>query len=198
MPHIDSVIAKLKEAVQCKTDGELAKSLKIAPSTISTWRKRDSIPYDKVEEVAKRLDIPFIWFFSGLKDGQFESPQVLMPILRRISSGFPAEVLKEDCDGNFSVPSAPQGAFVLKMPDESMSPTLRQGDHLMFVPTQDLKGGELVIFSDEWGKVGARRYRQKNGQFFLVGENSEFSAIETSDEFQVFGKVVSVWREIKV
>lgn len=196
MQNINSVIAKLKEAVDCKTDVELAKVLSISPSTISTWKKRNSIPYDKIEDVSKRFQIPFVWFITEEAGGTRGFSPNLVPILKRIPTGFPVAIQTEDYEGYFSVPGSPQEAFALIAQDESMAPVLRQGDYLLFIPTQELQSGDLGLFIDDWGQILARRYREKEGRYFLVSENSEFPTLPFTEEFKILGRVVDVWRKI--
>jgi len=86
----------------------------------------------------------------------------------------------------------------LILPDESMAPTIRQGDYLLFLPSEELQNGELAVFQDEWGKVSARRYRERDGRFFMVSENPEFPALEANNDLRILGKAVGVWREIRV
>jgi hypothetical protein len=107
---------------------------------------------------------------------------------------FPNETSKDDFKGYFSAPEAPQGAFAY----DSMSPTVRQDDYLFFMPGPEFRTGDLVVYQDEWGQVFARRYRERDGRFFLVAENPQYLALEADDKLKIFGKVVDVWRRIKV
>lgn len=199
MRNVDSILAKLKEAIGCQTDIELAKALGgISPSTISTWKKRKTIPYDKIEEVSQRTTIPFSWFMADEEKGGGELAPVLVPILKQIASGFPEEVKKEDYSGYFSVPGAPKGAYALITQDEGMTPVIRQGDYLIFEHTQELKSGDLVVCQDEWGKVLTRRYREKDGHFFLVSENPEYPTLAKNERTKILGRVVDGWRKIKL
>lgn len=199
MPNLDSLLAKIKEVLNCKNDVQLAEALGgISPSTISTWRKRNSIPYDKVEEVSARLNIPFIWFFSDEDEGVGDFGTVLVPLLARIPANFLNETSKDDVSGYFSTPEAPKGAFALMVEDDSMSPTVRQGDYLFFLPGPEFKNGDFLVYQDEWGQVFARRCRERDGRLFMVADNPQYLALEADDKLKILGKVVDVWRRIKV
>lgn len=199
MPSLDSVLAKIKKVLKCKTDVQLAEALNgISPSTISTWRKRNSIPYDKVEEVSARLNIPFVWFFSDEDEGVGDFGTVLVPVLARIPANFPHETSKDDLKGYFSAPEALQGSFAITVQDDSMSPAVQKDDYLFFMPGPEFRTGDLVVYQDEWLAVFARRYRERDGRFFLVAENPQFQAREVDDKLKILGKVVDVWRRIKV
>lgn len=199
MPNLDSVLAKIKKVLKCRTDAQLAEALGgISPSTVSTWRKRNSIPYDKVEEVSARLKIPFTWFVSDEDEGASDIGPVLVPVLERIPANFPHETSKDDLKGYFSAPEALQGSFAITAQDDSMSPAVQKDDLLFFMPGPEFRTGDLVVYQDEWGAVFARRYRERDGRFFLVAENSQFLALEADDKLKMLGKVVDVWRRIKV
>jgi SOS-response transcriptional repressor LexA len=199
MPNLDSVLAKLKKVLKCKNDLQLAEALGgISPSTISTWRKRNAIPYDRIEEVSTRMKIPFAWFVSDEDDGSSDFGPVLIPVLARIPADFLAETSKDDVSGYFSTPEAPQGAFALMVKDDSMSPTVRQDDYLFFLPGPEFKNGDFLVYQDEWGQVFARRCRERDGRLFMVADNPQYLALEADDKLKILGKVVDVWRRIKV
>lgn len=200
MPNVDSVIAKLKEATGCLADVELAKALGgIAPSTISTWRKRKTIPYDKIEEVSSQTNIPFVWFVDDEDDkwGGKTAP-VFVPILNQIPTDFPRGIKKEDYRGYLSVPGIPKGVYALIAPDEAMSPMVRQGDHLLFEFTKKWQSGDLVVCQDAWGKILIRRCRDKDGHFFLVSENPEYPPFVKDNGISLCGRVVDIWRNVKL
>ncbi len=52
LPSSEDVFQRLREALGSKTDAELARNLDIAPTTISTWRSRNVVPYEACAKVA--------------------------------------------------------------------------------------------------------------------------------------------------
>lgn len=47
-PDVVDVLERLKIALHIKTDLELSKALEVSTSTVSSWKKRYSIPYDVI------------------------------------------------------------------------------------------------------------------------------------------------------
>lgn len=58
------VLRRIAELYEVGTDIELAKKLGVAAQTVSTWRNRNKIPYDKVIEIAaeKGVSLDFLIF----------------------------------------------------------------------------------------------------------------------------------------
>ena len=61
----NDVLDRMKEAVEAKNDSELAKVIGVAKTTISSWRKRDSIPYSECVEISFRYVVRLDWLLTG-------------------------------------------------------------------------------------------------------------------------------------
>lgn len=59
------LISRLKEAYKIKTDLELSKLLDIAPSTISTWKVRNSIDFDIIFAKCENINFNFLIYGHG-------------------------------------------------------------------------------------------------------------------------------------
>lgn len=75
------IIDRLKDELSIKTDKNLCKILGIRPNTLSTWKKRDTLDFNKIIELceAKNLDLNFIFFDEEEKG--FEEKNTV-PILK--------------------------------------------------------------------------------------------------------------------
>lgn len=62
--NANNLIERLKQELSIKKDKELCELLDIKHNTLSTWRKRDSIDFNKVIDIceSKGLDLNFIFF----------------------------------------------------------------------------------------------------------------------------------------
>lgn len=60
--NADGVINRLRLELKIETDSDLARTLGVSKTTVSTWRKRNSIPYDHVAYYAilGLIDIDFV------------------------------------------------------------------------------------------------------------------------------------------
>lgn len=65
MSHTDEVIARMCDALQAESDSDLARSLGTRPSTISSWRLRESVPYAECVKLSKRTGLSIDWLITG-------------------------------------------------------------------------------------------------------------------------------------
>ena len=197
MRDIFSIIERMKEATGSRTDLELAEKIGISSNTISTWKKRGSIPYEKIDEISQNASIPFDWILRGgmLPQGQGEGA---IPVLKKIGPGFPDLRSEDDVFSRLLLPGAPENSYALVATDESMIPVVRPDDYLIFVPAQEIRSGDIVIVCNEWGDVLLRRYRKKNQSGILTADNPEYPPVSIAKETRVIGKVIDVWRRVRV
>ena len=79
--NANDLIERLKQELSIRKDKELCELLDIKHNTLSTWRKRDSIDFNKVIALCelKGLDLNFI-FFEEDNDGQNQNKPSLPPL----------------------------------------------------------------------------------------------------------------------
>ncbi len=92
---VDSVLSRLKKLVGVYSDAELARSLGLTASNVSSWRRRNALPYKKCVQIAAEQNISLDWLLFGKEEfssdeadvatAQPTSDQVLV---RNQSSGF--------------------------------------------------------------------------------------------------------------
>lgn len=61
----DEVIERMKKALEITTDIELARMLGVSKTTVSSWRKRNVIPYHECVKVAYYARDYLDWIISG-------------------------------------------------------------------------------------------------------------------------------------
>ncbi|MBE0596140.1 MAG: LexA family transcriptional regulator [Desulfuromonadales bacterium] len=203
MVKVDSVIAKLKEVVGCRTDVELAKAIGTSSSTISTWKAREAIPYDLVARVADERHIPFTWFFaedssvSGHPGGAASG--VPVPLLSRMPDDLPSHLRPEDVSAHLCLPGiATANAFAVIAADDSLAPRIKEGDYVIIATGETPASGDTVVASNGWGDILVRRYREKEGEISLAADHPEYPTITVESELRIHGKVIDIWRRIKV
>lgn len=191
------IIDRLKLALKLKTDTELAKYLGISQSTVSTWKSRNSLDYELV--IAKCKHVNLHWLLTGegemfRKGGDHPEliPVAAVPIISaEAPTGFPSLPPEKDrIEDYLYVPGVPENSYALKVRGDSMLPTIRDGDYVIFVPTTEVKSGDIVIVRNEWNEVVLRRYRVKNGEVFLTSDNPEYPTVKPNDEYRIIGRVV--------
>jgi hypothetical protein len=60
-----AVIERMKEAVECRSDAELAEFLGIRKTTVSSWRQRGSVPYAECVRIAYHTHSSLDWLITG-------------------------------------------------------------------------------------------------------------------------------------
>lgn len=64
----DKILERIRIVFCIQSDSDLAKTLNVAKTTISTWRQRDSTPYSLCVQIAKDKNISLDWLLTG--DGE--------------------------------------------------------------------------------------------------------------------------------
>jgi transcriptional regulator with XRE-family HTH domain len=62
---IDDVLNRLKEAMNIDRDANLAEAIGVSRQVLSTWRKRGTVPYEKLCEVAREKRLSLDWLLLG-------------------------------------------------------------------------------------------------------------------------------------
>lgn len=65
MPSANEILDRLRLALEAPTDKAFAERLGVSPSTVATWRRRDSTPYEECIRVAAEAMINLHWLFTG-------------------------------------------------------------------------------------------------------------------------------------
>ena len=150
--------------------------------------------------MAKLLKCSPGWLLSGdsedsVKENVSYAKQT--PVLNKITERFPDRVNEETCE-YIRLPDTPSGSFSLIVKGENMSPAIRENDYVIFNPSANIENGDIIIVNNEWGESTLRRYCTKKSEVFLVSDNSEYQPVLLDDSFKIIGKVVAVWRKIKI
>ncbi len=124
-------------------------------------------------------------------------PSKLIPVIGRVPAGFPENVSEEVIE-YISLPSAPAGAYALVVKGDSMSPGIRDGDYVLFIPNGDYRNGDVIVVNNEFGDSMIKRYRLKDGEVWLFSDNPEYPSFKPNEQYRIIGKVVKAWREIKI
>ena len=61
----NEIIDRMKRLYGVTDDRDLAQLFKIAPHTISGWRKRGRVPHEYIERVKQEKDVSFDYLYSG-------------------------------------------------------------------------------------------------------------------------------------
>ncbi|WP_157039908.1 LexA family transcriptional regulator [Pelobacter propionicus] len=194
---IESIIEKLKTALGLKNDTEVAKALESDPRLLGTWKKRGTVPYEKIIKLCIRKNINLQWLFSdgsslpticrdnGLvseEDGYIKVPRYEV----RASAGGGAIIHSEQIVDHLyfkaewvkNALGIPRDFLVLiSVQGDSMEPTLSNGD-LILVDTRTSRVEDGAIYVVQYGDALLVKRLQKkyDGSVVIRSDNPLYEA----------------------
>jgi repressor LexA len=136
------------------------------------------------------------------QDGTLEDiPQHLqlprpIPILGKVSAGFPSYA-REEVIGYTYHSEVPRNAYALVVRGDSMEPTIRDGDHVIFTNNGEYTPGDVLVVLNEWGEATLKRLKEKEGVNYLVPDNNIYPSLAPNEHYKIIGKVVKVVRDVR-
>jgi len=119
-----------------------------------------------------------------------------VPVINlQVPAGFPEMPLEdEQIQDYLYLPfgEVPSDAMAVKVKGHSMSPTIEDGEYVIFLPAgmSDVRSGDIVIVRNEWNELILKRFREKYGEMFLVSDNPKYPTIKPNEEYTIVGKVI--------
>ncbi len=191
---------RFKEIVEARglSYYQVAKDLNLTEGAVRAWKKGGHPGRKNLNRLASYLGVSP----SYLLYGEEVHPQFLkerpVPLLGRVPAGFPEQIPSEEIVDYINLPLSPKDSYALLVKGESMAPTIRDGDYILFIPRNDIKSGDILVVLNEWGEALLKRYRMKEGKPILISDNPDYPPVEPNKHYKIVGKVVKVWREIKL
>lgn len=186
------------------TQEKLAKKLGIAYPTLNKYENGHRTPDSELlSKISTILDCDPGWLLSGGETTLENLPKpkgasiFRTPVLNKISADFPRDATKEIIS-YICLQDIPERAYSLIMKGESMSPTMREGDYIIFLPDEKNQDGDVVVVLNEWGESILKRYRKKEEEIYLISDNAEYPKVKLQKECRIVGKVVGVLRKISI
>lgn len=205
-----SVGPRIKEIRLAKglTQKEFADSLGIVQGFLSSLERGKKVPSDTLLIALCHLyEINPEWMQSGTGKMFKSSPRergpnslvvTRTPLLRHISKGFPNEVTEEDVFDYVSLPHVPEGCYALITYGDFMAPTIRDGDLVIFRPGGEIVNRDIVLVRNRWEEVIIRRYRLKEDELYFAPDNPSYSPFRPDPNTSIIGKVIDVWRKMRL
>src|SRR5258708_6832545 len=81
----EDVLARVAGIAGAKNDAALARALKVSPQTLSSWRKRSTVPYEAITGFAADRDIALDHLILGRGDGRVSSGAVDAALFQEIA-----------------------------------------------------------------------------------------------------------------
>ncbi len=118
-------------------------------------------------------------------------------LLKRVPPEFPEGITDEDIYDRIVLPGVPEECFALLFYGDFMSPTIHDGDLVIFRACEEFVNGDIVLLNNLWGETILRRYRTRDSEVMLSPDNPLYRPFRMEQQTRVFGKVMEVWRKIK-
>jgi hypothetical protein len=93
MLQIQEILARIAIIIKSDANEEFAKALKVKPSTSSSWKTRNTIPWDDLYAFCEERKVPFGWLLTGKdQDGlEIKNAEVKLLIQSILKEGKDAE-----------------------------------------------------------------------------------------------------------
>lgn len=186
---IGDMIAKVrKEKNMTKT--ELAKLTDINIGHLTHIEKGERNPSHKaLKNICKALDIPYQQLMYTY-DKELNEEQESYGFVKHIAYN---KVLAVDNLNSFvDCPAKlPSASLAVKMPDNSMEPTYKQGEYLYIEFNSPLNSKDVGIFSFN-DQILIRKFHNRKEKITLKALNKDFEdiVITDSDSFYIIGKIL--------
>jgi repressor LexA len=123
-----------------------------------------------------------------------------VPLLGQIQAGLPVHA-EENLEGSLPLPriwAKDDKVFVLRVKGDSMKDAhILSGDLALVRQQVNAENGEIVVARVHQSEATLKRFYQKANKVTLQPENPHYDPIEvSSDEVEVVGKVIGVYRKI--
>ncbi len=212
---IENIIEKLKTALELKSDTEVAKALESDPRLLGTWKKRGTIPYERIIKLCIRKNINLQWMFSdggtlptvcrdnGLvseADGYIKVPRFEV----KASAGGGAIIHSEQIVDHLyfktewvkNVLGIPRDFLALiSVQGDSMEPTLSNGDLILVdTRTSRVEDGAIYVVQYDDALLVKRLQKKYDGSVVIRSDNTLYEPeILHGDEainLKIVGRVV--------
>ena len=205
-PDIGSRIRHLRHS-QGLTQKDFAASLGIVQGFLSAVESGKKNPSDTLLIALCQLHgIRREWLLSG--EGAMarvaSSPPLApladaagIPLLKRIPTAFP-DIDPDEIEDFLRLPDLPPGCYALRFEGDFMAPTIGDGDLVIFEPGHQGGNKDIVLVTNRWGEVILRRLRRRGEDVYLAAENASYVPFRPDPETRTLGKVVAIWRKVKI
>ncbi|OHB25293.1 MAG: Cro/Cl family transcriptional regulator [Desulfuromonadaceae bacterium GWC2_58_13] len=185
------------------TQKAFADSLGIVQGFLSALETGKKVPSDTlVLALCQLYRIDRNWLCTGRGKMQAAAPAAEsatggIPLLSKISSDFPV-IHPAEIESYLSLPDLPAGCYAIRFEGDFMAPTIMDGDLVVFQAGEDVGNKDIVLVTNRWGEVILRRYRVRGDEIYLAAENSSYSPFRPDPQTRTIGKVVAIWRRVKI
>ena len=206
MNRVEEILLRLYDFMGFKKDLEFCEKFDIKANTLSTWKKRGTIPYDLLEKISQNENISLDWLVFGNKEIKVNDNNYNIDLLNvRAGAGegiynYVIETVDTiSLDKSFfRTPINTNKIKGICVDGDSMEPTLRDGDYVLM--DENINFGTNGIYAIQYGgQILIKRLQFKmDGTILIISDNDKydkelFNPKENQLPFQVLGiKILSI------
>ena len=206
MNRVEEILLRLYDFMGFKKDLEFCEKFDIKANTLSTWKKRGTIPYDLLEKISQNENISLDWLVFGNKEIKVNDNNYNIDLLNvRAGAGegiynYVIETVDTiSLDKSFfRTPINTNKIKGIQVDGDSMEPTLRDGDYVLI--DENINFGTNGIYAIQYGgQILIKRLQFKmDGTILIISDNDKydkevFNPNENQLPFQVLGiKILSI------
>jgi|GEM_PF-1825412 len=199
MPNINEILDRIAHIKGYKTENKIAELFSVSPSTVSTWKLRNSIPYEKVIAFCEESNLSLDYVING--EGElYLDERGIEPVYRtrhygpgledftlvpkykvRLSGGPGNYVLEEDMEHHLVFKTTwlkrrcpGNGCGLFTVTGDSMAPHVTEGDIVLVDMAKnqplDIVDGKIYAFS-EWETVKIKRLMRQGPKIMAQSDN---------------------------
>lgn len=196
MLQANEVIKRLKQLLGYKNDLELAKLLGIKPNTLSSWKVRETLRYDKIIEICKKHKIDlndlFLAHPNSVLNVDLEKRRVKMISVDHHIEYF---LNPEKCYGTSPscvFPTEEEIDMAFQIGVENMNPTIRISSYVLTkkIELAEIKPWHIYLLVVEGKGILCYRFKRytTEGELLLISDNPAFDSllVKSSDIREVF------------
>ncbi len=210
MSRIDEILTRLYESMGFKKDVEFCEKFGIKANTLSTWKKRDTIPYELIEKISQNENISLDYLIFGkenlTQNSHSENYEIDLLNVRAGAGEGIYNYIIETVDtisldkSFFRTPINTNKIKGIQVDGDSMEPTLRDGDYVLI--DENIRFGTNAIYAIQYGgQILIKRLQFKmDGTVLIISDNPKyekevFDPKENQLPFSILGiKILSIQR----
>ena len=201
LPDVGSRIRHLR-FTRGMTQKEFAASLGIVQGFLSSVESGKKTPSDTLLiALCHGYGLRREWLLSGTGEMTAVVPPADhgggIPLLKRIPASFPA-IDPGEIEGFLRFPDLPEGCYAWRFEGDYMAPTISDGDLVIFKPGEQWDNRDIVLVTNRWGEAILRRLRLRGDEVYLAAENAAYVPFRPDPDTRTLGKVVAIWRRVKI
>ncbi|QKF64582.1 S24 family peptidase [Campylobacter corcagiensis] len=206
MGNINDILNRLYHKLNIKSDAEFCRKYNIKQNTLSTWKARNSIPYELLLSISKEENIPVDYIFLNKNFNTSHNENNGYKI-KKISHNASAGTLTDiegievyDTDdfifiskNLFKTNINPEKTRIVEVVGDSMSPTLNSGDYVIINIDNNFIGDGIYVINYK-NIFMVKMLQQKPDGLKIKSINPLYESYELEEDsqeiFDIIGKVI--------